>query len=494
MTTDTASDPPTPRAEALSPILHPRPLTARQKSLVLLCAAATSSLIMLDTNIVAVSLPSIARDLHAGFDSVQWVISAYLITFAALLLPSGSFADLHGRRRILIIGLFAFLISSAASGLATSALALEAARAVQGIGGSLLLTSSLAIITSTFTGAERVRAFAIWGTSVGIAITLGPVAGGLITGGFGWRWAFLINVPLCIAFLIAVRTFVPESRDPQARHLDVSGVITLSVGLFAFIAALIDGNAIGWGSPTILLRIGIAFVFIAGFIVVEKLQQRPMLDLSLFRKQMFVGAAFGSFGYGASAQVMVFFLPIYLQGAFGFAPIAAGFAMLPFAVPLFMAPRIAASVLHGWSHRSALMLALGITAGGNLLLAMFAHFGSYVAVAIGMLVAGVGTGMLNPESAKAIQDQIPPDRAGMASGIAATTRFISLLLGVAVLGAVMAHFEPALTAHRDLRAAQGFAAVALVATGIAVLAFSGTAWGMAHRATAQSREVPGRCA
>jgi EmrB/QacA subfamily drug resistance transporter len=392
-------------------------LSDRRKFLVLLCAAATSSLIMLDTNIVAVSLPSIARDLHAGFEGIQWVISAYLLTFAALLLPSGSLADLHGRRRIVLAGIAIFLVSSAACGLATSVLALEIARAVQGIGGSLLLTAALAIIASTFTdAAQRAKAYAFWGAALGIAITFGPIAGGIITGTFGWRWAFLINVPLCVLFFIAVRVLVPESRDPHARHLDVPGVVTLSLGLFALIWALIDGNRIGWTNPAIAARLVAAVALLGAFVFCELREPRPMLDLSLFRRRMVLGAACGAFAYGASAQVMIFFLPIYLQGAFGFAPMAAGFAMLPFAAPLFIAPRIAAALIGNWSHRNALLLGIGFTGAGNLLLGALAHTDRYAVVAIAMLVAGLGTGMLNPETAKAFQAQMPPGRAGMGVG------------------------------------------------------------------------------
>jgi EmrB/QacA subfamily drug resistance transporter len=457
-------------------VTPPESLTPRRKTIVLLCAAATSSLIMLDTNIVAVSLPSIARDLHAGFTGIQWVISAYLITFAALLLPAGSLADLHGRRRIVLIGVAAFLVSSAVCGLATSALTLDLARAVQGIGGALLLTSALAIIASTFTGAERVRAYALWGTSIGIAITLGPIVGGIITGTFGWRWAFLINVPLCAFFFVAVRAFVPESRDPDARRLDIAGVVLLSGTLFALISALIDGNAAGWTSASILARLGAAIVLGAAFVVAEARQARPMLDLTLFRNRMFLGAAVGTFGYGASAQVLIFFLPIYLQSAFGLRPMAAGFAMMPFAVPMFVAPRIAAWLLPHWSHRHALMLGLAIVASGDALLAVLAGAGSYAVVAGAMLVAGIGTGMLNPETAKAMQAQTPPDRAGMASGIAATVRFVSLLLGVAILGAVLAGVA---AGGHHLGGAPGFAAVARTAAALAAIAFAGVATCMA---------------
>lgn len=451
------------------------PLTARRKRIVLLCASGTSALIMLDTNIVAVSLPSIARDVHAGFTGVQWVVSAYLLTFAALLLPSGSLADLRGRRRIVLAGLAVFLVSSAACGLATSAPMLEAARAVQGIGGSLLLTSALAIIAATFDTSERPKAYAFWGTALGVAITSGPIAGGLITGLFGWRWAFLINVPLCILFFAAIRAFVPESRNPQARRFDVLGVVTLSAGMFALIWALIDGNALGWTARPIVLRLAVAVAGLAAFVFVERTRREPMADLSLFRRRGVIGATFGTFGYGASAQVMIFFLPLYLQGAFGLSPAIAGFAMLPFALPLVLAPRIAAALLRAASHRTALVAGIAITAAGDALLAALAHANSYPAIACAMLVAGAGTGVLNPQSAQTMQAQIPADRAGMASGIGATLRFISLLLGVAVLGAVVARYRPEFALGVDHNAASAFAAAATVAAGIALLAMLGTA-------------------
>lgn len=430
------------------------------KSIVLLCAAGTCSLIMLDTNIVAVALPTIARDLQAGFIGIQWVISAYLITFAALLLPAGTLADLHGRRRMVTIGIALFLVSSAVCGLAKTALLLDLARAVQGIGASLLLTSALAVISSTFTGQERVRAYAIWGTSIGAAMTFGPILGGIITGLFGWRWAFLINIPLCILFLTAIRIFVPESSDSKARRLDVGGVLALSLGLFMLVWALIDGNRAGWLSIPILARLVVAGASFASFIAIERLQVRPMLDLSLFSRRAYLGAASAMFGYGAAAQVMIFFLPLYLQGALKLSPMAAGFAMLPFALPLVIAPPLAALFLGAYSHRVQLVIGLGIAAGGDALLGLAAHSAaSYIAMAGAMLVAGTGTGMLNPETARAMQAQVSPERAGMASGIGATIRFVSLVLGVAVLGAVL-HL--------------GFSFASYVAAGIALFALAGT--------------------
>jgi EmrB/QacA subfamily drug resistance transporter len=430
-------------------------MTAREKNLVLATASATSSLIMLDSNIVAVALPTIARDLSGGFTGIQWVISAYLLTFASLLLPSGSLADLIGRRRTLEIGLVLFLIASAACGFARSLIALDLARAVQGIGGAMLLTSSLAVIASTFVGAERARAYAIWGTALGIAITLGPILGGVITGLAGWRWTFLINLPLCLVYLVAARLFIPETRDPDARRLDVPGMATFALALFALIGALIDGNDLGWADAAIVGRFVLAGAAFAAFIAIEMRTTRPMLDLSLFRSRTLIGAAFGTVGYGTSAQVMIFFLPLSLQGQFHLAPLAAGFAMAPYAVPLFLAPRIVARAVAGWTHRAILVAGLGLAASGNALLGITTEWGNALAIALAMMVAGFATGMLNPETARAFQSQIPPARAGMASGIGGTTRFTSLLIGVAVLGAVYPRF--------------GFPATAAVATALALL-------------------------
>ena len=446
------------------PYPEPRMLPSSPKTnkrAVLFCAAATTSLIMLDTNIVAVALPTIGRELRASFTGLEWVISAYLITFAALLLPAGSLGDLHGRRRCVTFGVALFLVSSAVCGLANSMTTLELARAVQGIGASLLLTSALAIIASTFVGEERRHAYAVWGTSLGAAMTFGPIAGGLITGLFGWRWAFLINVPVCALLLVAIRAFVPESRDPHAGRFDFGGVATLSIALFCLVWALIEGNARGWNDLAILICLGAALLAFAAFLLIERAQKRPMLDLEVFRKRAYLGAASAMFGYGASAQVLIFFLPLYLQGSMNLSALVAGVAMLPFALPLVVAPPLAARGLRNLSHRAHLLVGLGIVAIGDVALAVVTHStASYAVVAIAMLIAGIGTGILNPETARALQAQVSPDRAGMASGVGATIRFVSLLLGVAVLGAVI---------HR------GFPAVTFLAAGLAASAFLATA-------------------
>jgi EmrB/QacA subfamily drug resistance transporter len=410
----------------------------RPKFWLLLTASLVSSLIMLDSNIVAVSLPAIGRSLGASFVDVQWVISAYVLTYAALLLASGNYADLRGRKRAMLIGLTIFAVASATCGLATGPLMLNVSRAAQGVGGAFLLTASLAVLSNAFTGAERSHAFAFWGASLGLALAVGPVIGGLITDAFGWRWVFLVNVPASAVLIAATLKFVGESRDPNAKRLDLLGTATFSAGLALLIWALIDGNEAGWASPSIVGRIAAAAVLLALFAAAETLQQRPMVDFSLFRRRTFLGAVLAMVGYGASAQVMVFFLPLYLENAYGFAPLAAGLAMAPFALPMVLAPRATNRLALRHSGRSLLSAGLLVTALGNAAFWLVARAGlDYAVFAAAMLLAGCGAGLLNGQTVKVLQGAVPEERAGMASGIASTTRFIGILVSVAALGAVL---------------------------------------------------------
>jgi EmrB/QacA subfamily drug resistance transporter len=412
--------------------------TNQHKSAILITASLVSSLIMLDSNIVAISLPAVARSLNATFTDIEWVISAYILTFAALLLAAGSFADRYGRKRATLIGLVIFTIASAFCGLATSAVMLNLSRAVQGVGASLLLTAALAVINHAYTGAERAKAYAFWGACLGIAITTGPIIGGVITNFLSWRWAFLVNLPVCTVLIVMALRFIRESRDHEAKRLDFAGILTFSFGLFFLIWAVIDGNSVGWTTTVILGRLAAAASLLVVFGVVEARQDRPMVDLGLFKRATFVGSTFAMLGYAGAAQVMIFYLPLYLQNAYGFAPAWAGVAMLPFALPMFLTPRLGARLASRHSGRTLLTAGLLVTLVGNLLLAACAASAlSYAAFLVGMLVAGTGAGLLNSETAKVMQGAVPAQRAGMASGLSATARFTGLLVGVAGIGSVL---------------------------------------------------------
>jgi EmrB/QacA subfamily drug resistance transporter len=422
-----------------------------------------SSLIMLDSNIVAVSLPAIGRSLAASFAALQWVISAYVLTYAALLMATGNYADLRGRRRAMLIGLVVFALASGACGTANSVWMLNLARAVQGIGGAFLLTASLAIISHEFTGERRATAFAFWGASLGIALAVGPIVGGAITTFLGWRWIFLVNIPVCALLVIATLRVISESRDPGARALDFGGVITFSIGLALLIWALIDGNDSHWTSPSILARFVAAVLFFIAFVMMELRQARPMVDFALFRSRTLVGAVLAMMGYGGSAQVMIFFLPLFLENAYGYTPFVAGVAMLPFALPMVLVPRLTTILACRFSGRALLTMGLATTVVGNFLFWAIAHeqlrYGVFL---VGMLITGGGAGILNGQTVKVLGGAIPPDRAGMAAGLASTTRFIGILLSVAGMGAIISR-----VVHRTFESAATLAGVGATQAGAA---------------------------
>lgn len=420
-----------------------------RRARVLFCGAGASCLIMLDTNLVAISLPSIARDLHVGFTGVEWVVSAYILAFAALLMPAGALADRLGRRRLLICGLATFSTGALLCGLSSGIAMLMAARALQGVGAACQLSAALAVLGHEFRGHERARAFAFWGSLSGLAVIIGPLVGGGAATFIGWRWVFLVNeVPVGATMIALAITSVQESRDPHARRLDVPGIVLFSSGLFSVVWALIGANHAGWGSFSTLAKLAIGVVLLGAFIFAERAQRRPMVDLSLFRRSTVVGAAVAMLGFAVSAQAMLTFLPLSLQDMFGASPMLAGLGMMPFAVLMFLCPRLAGVLATRISGRAILGLGLGVAAVGDGLIAAAILAGqAYWVVAIGMAVAGSGAGLLNGETTKVQISVVPTNRAGMASGITGTTRFVGLVSGITGLGAVLAG-----TATQSLRA------------------------------------------
>jgi EmrB/QacA subfamily drug resistance transporter len=402
-------------------------------------ASATCALIILDTNVVAVSLPSIARTFHAGFADVEWVVSAYMVAFASCLLPAGGLADRFGRKKMLLAGLAVFFIASLGCGLAPSASILNIARAVKGIGAAMLLTAALAVIANTFReGPQRARAWAIWGMCMGVSTTVAPLVGGAITQWFGWRWVFLLNLPVCAVLAWCVWRSIRESRNPEAGPIDLTGStlfgLALSIGIWALIATQTDG----WHSWMTRGRFVACALLLLAFIQVERTRHYAMIDLSLFRQPRFVAAVLAMFGYAACAQVMMTFLPLYLQNAFGLSAIAAGMGMLPFAVAMIVGPYIGTRLSARLSSAALLALGLSIIGLGNLVTAFVAADAHYWLVAIGMVVTGCGAGVLNGDTQKAIMACVPANRTGMASGISTTTRFTAIVTSVGVLGAVLA--------------------------------------------------------
>lgn len=422
--------------------------------LTLLTASGVCSLIVLDTNIVAVTLPTIARDLGANFADIEWVVSAYMLAFAALLLPAGSIADRFGRQKTLLCGLGIFILASIGCGAAPNALFLDIARAIKGVGAALLLTSALASIGHTFHDEiERAKAWAFWGACMGVAMTAAPTLGGVITEYIGWRWIFYLNLPVGLFLIAMVWRAVPESRDPGSARLDPWGSLAFSASLLCLIWGLIEANRIGWSNPFTYARLIGGAVLLGLFIVIERVQQRPMVDLQLFRHPRFIGALLGMFAYAGCAQVMMTLLPFYLQNGLGFSAIASGLGMLPFAITMLILPRIGVRLARRFAPATLMAAGLTLVGSGNLLSAWAVSSGGYLVFALAIAVTGAGAGLLNGDTQKNIMACVPRERTGMASGMSTTMRFSAIVLGIGVYGALLAsHTEQLL---RSSLSAQG---------------------------------------
>ncbi|OJU89576.1 MAG: MFS transporter, partial [Shinella sp. 65-6] len=355
-----------------------RPLSSRP-TLVLLAASTGCAMTVLDTNVVAVVLPTIAREFGASFAEVEWVVSTYVLCFASLLLPAGSIADRYGRRKIYLAGIVAFALSSWLCGAAMTAAYLYLARAVQGASAAFMLAPALAIIGHTFhSDSDRNRAWSIWGGIMGLTMVLSPIIGGVIAHTLGWRWAFYINIPICLALGAAVFVVIGESRDDSARRLDPLGIVAFTGAMFGLTWGLINGQAHGWTSPVAMAGFLGGAVALAGFLLAEKAQQRPMLDLRLFGNPRFVGGVWAMFAYAACAQVMASMLPLYLQNGLGRTALEAGFSMLPFALAMLVFPHLGRVLSHRLSSREILAIGLFVVGVGSFITAWGANGAHWV--------------------------------------------------------------------------------------------------------------------
>ena len=417
----------------------PQAGVARPPLAILLTASVGCAMTVLDANIVAIILPTVARRLGADFADVEWVISTYVLCFASLLLPAGSVADRFGRKRVFLGGIGMFALASFFCGAAPTAFDLCVARAFQGVGAAFLLAPALAIIGHAFNDPpERAHAWSIWGGMLGMTMVVAPILGGVIAFFLGWRWAFFVNVPICIGLGCAALALVPESRDDHARRLDPAGILFFAGSMFGVTWGLIQGQSHGWLSHEAVAGFVGGLLSFVWFCRVETRQARPMLDLSLFRSAPFIGAVLAMFAYAATAQVMAQLLPFYLQNGLGRAPLVAGVSMLPFALGMLILPQIGRRLGHRLASHHILALGLALVSVGDLVTSWTAYSGHAGFVVIGMAILGSGGGLLNGETQKAIMGAIPRDRSGMASGISTTARFSGILLGFAVLSTILA--------------------------------------------------------
>ncbi|HEX3839617.1 MAG TPA: MFS transporter [Acidimicrobiales bacterium] len=393
-------------------------------------------MLLLDITVVNVALPDIQQSLHSSFADLQWVIDAYSLTLAAFLLTAGVIGDMFGRREVFAIGLGVFSLSSLLCGLSTSSLMLNLSRGAQGIGGAIMFATSLALIAQAFQGRDRGTAFGIYGAVIGGAVAIGPLIGGVITSGIGWRWIFFVNLPIGAVAIFTTLTRIQESKDPNSRRVDWIGFVSFSGALFLLVFALVRGNSEGWSSTTILAMLISSGVLMAIFLVAESRQQDPMLDLSLFRRPAMTGVSIASFAIAASIFAMFLYQTLYLQDVLGFGPLAAGVRFLPITVLAFVAAPIAGKLTVRFHSRYLMGLGLLLVAIGCYLMSHTAADSTWTVLLPGFIVAGLGIGIANPVMASASVAVVPPPRSGMASGSANTFRQVGIATGIAGLGAV----------------------------------------------------------
>jgi EmrB/QacA subfamily drug resistance transporter len=410
-------------------------VSGRRWTLLVVCLA--TGVLLLNVAAPNVALPEIGRDLDADLSMLQWVVSGYSLALAATLLTGGTLADLLGRRRVFLAGLAGFAAASAVCALAPSAPALVVGRAAQGLAAAVLLSSSLALLAQDFAGPDRVRALGLWAATIAVAFAVGPLEGGVLTEALGWRAIFAVDVAVALPCLPVAMRHLRESRDPSASTVDWRGTATWSVGLFLGVFALIRGGVLGWGSAVVLASLTGAAVLLGAFVVVERRERHPMLDLGLFSVPAFTGASLAVLVIAGCSFGPFVYLTLFLLDVTGASPTAVGLQLLPLSAAAFVV-----SVLGG-RFATRLPVRVGLTAGLLLcsagLLAMRGMQAStpWTHLLPGLLLTGAGLGLANPAVTYAALGVVPTTRSGMASGINNTFRQVGMAVGIAALGAML---------------------------------------------------------
>ncbi|MFG2281213.1 MFS transporter [Streptomyces asoensis] len=411
---------------------HPR----RWLILGVICLAQLT--VLLDNTVLNVAIPSLTRELDAATTDIQWMINAYSLVQSGLLLTAGNAADRYGRKRMLIAGLVLFGVGSLAAGLAQTTAQLIAARAGMGVGGALLVTTTLAVVMQVFVAEEQPKAIGIWAAVNSLGFATGPLIGGLVLDHFRWGVIFLINLPVAALGLMAVVTLVPETKNPQGDRPDLLGAFLSTVGTTSLVFAIISGPSHGWTSARVLVSAGLAAVVLALFVYWEARIPYPMLDLAFFRDRRFTGAVAGAvlvtFGMGGA----LFLLTQQLQFVLGYGPLEAGLRTAPLALTVVALnfTGLSAKVMARLGGPVSVLVGMALVAGGLTAVATLAPEG-YPGMLAGLLLIGAGTSVASPAMAYAIMSSIPPAKAGVGAGVNGTLAEFGSGLGVAVLGAVL---------------------------------------------------------
>ena len=412
-------------------------MTAVQRwTLAVVCTA--TAILMLDIAVVNTALPSIGEDLDTGIGGLQWVVDAYTLALAAVVLTAGSLADRFGRRRLFACGLVVFTVASAACAAAGSIEMLHAARAIQGLGAAILFATSLALLADAFPiERERTGALAAYGATIGASFAIGPAVGGALTSALDWRWVFVVNVPIGLAVLAATVHAVRESRDPRAPRVDVPGLLSLTTGLFLLVFGLLRGNEAGWGSAGVVGALAGAAVLLAVFVAVQARSSHPMLPLGLLRSRAFTGAQLTAFAISGSFFAVYLYLSLYLQSVLGLSALEAGLAFVPSTLVMVIVSGATAQL--GQRVHPGVLISGGLllVAVGMAMMTLAQADSSWTVLLPGVTVALIGTGMFNPSVSAVALGSVPAEQSGLAAGVNDTFRQAGIAVGVAALGALV---------------------------------------------------------
>jgi EmrB/QacA subfamily drug resistance transporter len=395
-------------------------------------------MIMLDNTVVNVALPAIQRDLEADLSELEWIVTGYALTFASLMLVGGKVADAYGRRRIFVLGIVVFTIASLLCGLASTSEVLIGARVLQGAGAALMNPATLSIIAATFPPRERGTAIGIWAGTSALALAIGPLVGGLITDHLDWSWIFFVNVPIGVLGIAASYLFIDESRDETHASLDLPGLATSAIGLFALTYGLIEANTYGWTSARIVGAFVVAAVLLTSFVVIERRRRDPMLPLELFRSGTYTGSNLVVLLVALAMFGVFFFVSLYMQNVLGYSAVQAGAAFLPMTVLIILVAPFAGRASDRIGSR-------GLMTAGMLLLAvhlvLFSRLGTdatFWNLLPAFVVGGIGMGLTMTPSAAAATRSVPMEKAGVGSAVLNCSRQVGGTMGIAIIGAIMA--------------------------------------------------------
>ena len=402
----------------------------------LLAVCAGMFMLLLDVTIVIVAQPAIQDDLHASLTEVQWVLDAYALTLASLLLTSGVLADRYGRKRLFLTGLVIFTLGSLLCGVAQDPSMLIASRSAQGVGGAIMFATSLALLGHSFRGRDRGTAFGIWGAVTGISTALGPVLGGVITTEWSWRGIFLVNVPIGVLAVALTAWRVEESKSPHPTPPDWAGFALLTTGLVSLVYGLIRAGESSWSDAGVIICLAVSVVALGGFIAAERRVAHPMFDLSLLRVPTFAGSSIAAFAMNGSLYAVLLWLVIYLQDVLGFSAEQAGLRLAIISgaqlVTATIAGRLSERIPARWLIGPGLVL-VGV---GLIVMAGLNGRSDWTDLIPGFIVSGLGVGMVNPPLASTAIGVVPPQKAGMASGVNSTFRQIGIAASIAALGSI----------------------------------------------------------